>query len=136
MEKIDEILLDLVHVSVTKEITKANLLMSPRVCAYLVYEGKAIRTILLGYLAGKNFDPVVISYPENWWQAFRQRWLPGWWLTNHPVVMANHKIIFRQIYPNFRLALPDEWSKIKVRHFGPGIMEERDVEGEEFNKPV
>lgn len=26
-----------------------------------------------------------ISYPSDWWQAFRERWLPKWWLNGHPV---------------------------------------------------
>jgi hypothetical protein len=26
-----------------------------------------------------------IKYPLDWWQAFRERWLPKFWLTRHPV---------------------------------------------------
>lgn len=26
-----------------------------------------------------------IEYPLDWWQAFRERWLPNWWLKRYPV---------------------------------------------------
>lgn len=25
------------------------------------------------------------EYPKDWWQAFRNRWFPNWWLKKHPV---------------------------------------------------
>ena len=25
------------------------------------------------------------KYPANWWEAFRERWLPEWWLKRHPI---------------------------------------------------
>jgi hypothetical protein len=27
------------------------------------------------------------TVPVDWWQAFRARWLPKWWLRRHPVQM-------------------------------------------------
>ena len=27
------------------------------------------------------------AWPRDWWQAFRQRWLPAWWLRRWPVQM-------------------------------------------------
>lgn len=33
------------------------------------------------------------KYPRDWWQAFRERWFPQWWLNRHPVM-------YREIYIN------------------------------------
>lgn len=27
----------------------------------------------------------LIHYPKNWWQAFRERWFPMWWLDRYPI---------------------------------------------------
>ena len=24
--------------------------------------------------------------PVNWWEAFRERWFPNWWIKRHPIV--------------------------------------------------
>lgn len=37
-------------------------------------------------------DPVEIKFPRDWWQAFRERWLPKWWLKRWPVVYEVRKI--------------------------------------------
>ena len=29
-----------------------------------------------------------VIYPRDWWQAFRQRWAPKWWLDRYPVQMT------------------------------------------------
>lgn len=31
-----------------------------------------------------------VEAPSNWWQAFRERWLPKWWLKRHPVRFTKH----------------------------------------------
>lgn len=30
-------------------------------------------------------DATYYEHPDGWWQAFRQRWFPGWWLKRYPV---------------------------------------------------
>lgn len=40
-----------------------------------------------GIIAGIPKSRVTIHerWPVDWWQAFRERWLPAWWLRRHPV---------------------------------------------------
>lgn len=41
-----------------------------------------------------------IKHPADWWEAFRERWLPSWWLKYYPV---NYTIwqIDRQYPPTY-----------------------------------
>jgi hypothetical protein len=50
-------------------------------------------------------DEFVASWPENWWQAFRQRWFPNRWLNKHPVKMAymrekKYGKVFLSVFPD------------------------------------
>ena len=54
-------------------------------------------------------DSREITYPRDWWQAFRARWLPEWWLSRRPVVNTSVTVTFEQkaIFPFANLTLPD-----------------------------
>ena len=36
-----------------------------------------------------------VSYPRDWWQACRERWLPRWWKRRHPVLYQTETITAR-----------------------------------------
>jgi hypothetical protein len=57
---------------------------------------------------GKNIENVDIEekWPQDWWQAFRERWFPAWWLNRWPVKykrISVHKAIYR-ICPHLNMA--------------------------------
>lgn len=37
-------------------------------------------------------------WPANWWQAFRERWFPSWWLRRHPVRTVRHAVKIYKTY--------------------------------------
>lgn len=39
------------------------------------------------------------EWPRDWWQAFRKRWFPQWWLTRHPV-RHDRVYVSQQLYSN------------------------------------
>lgn len=51
-----------------------------------------LRTKILGRPLG------VISYPSDWWQAFKDRWFPGWMKRRWPVERTSHEV--RDLYPS------------------------------------
>lgn len=53
---------------------------------------------------GTTLERVVVEYPADWWQAFRQRWAPAWWLRRYPVCCTRRTVEVRALYP--KLALP------------------------------
>ena len=81
---------------------------------------------LNGYLLGEYPEPVLVTHPRDWWQAFRARWAPAWWIRRHPVIETTHKIDFFVLYPDFKPKLPPgRFRKVVQFHAmqfdGPGI---------------
>ena len=50
---------------------------------------------------------MTIEYPEDWWQAFKDRWFPDWALRRWPVRYKEHRIKAEALFPEAsqRLAL-------------------------------
>jgi hypothetical protein len=40
-----------------------------------------------------------VAWPSNWWQHFRARWLPKWWLKKKPVKMERLEVAVEDLYP-------------------------------------
>lgn len=44
-------------------------------------------------------------WPKDWWQAFRDRWFPKWWLKRHPVeyeVYEGSELVFKAVCPHLQ----------------------------------
>lgn len=66
-----------------------------------------MRSFVLGNKA-ERVD-VEEKWPADWWQAFRERWLPAWWLKRHPVkyrMVSIHKDIWR-VCPHVDVKCPE-----------------------------
>lgn len=50
---------------------------------HLSYKLELAVTHLIGMVRGSTVSE--IKHPSDWWQAFRERWLPNWWLKHYPV---------------------------------------------------
>ena len=111
----DQVYLDMVYLYVTESLSLRCFdgPLDPRLKISIDDTLEHIRFMYHGYLCGKNFDPVKFAWPEDWWQAFRARWFPGWWLKRHPVRNTVHTVNFRQMYPDFDPQLPRERQIIK-----------------------
>jgi len=49
------------------------------------------------------------QWPRDWWQAFRERWLPKWWLRKHPIqyeVLDIDQQLYGPVCPH--LNVPDQ----------------------------
>jgi len=44
----------------------------------------------------------VITYPKDWWEAFKERWFPRFILKKHPVKYKVFKISAKALYPEFK----------------------------------
>ena len=54
---------------------------------------------------GRQLEKVEASYPRDWWQAFKDRWFPGWAKQRWPVRRKHIELIARELYP--KMALPE-----------------------------
>lgn len=65
----------------------------PEVLARIDLEARRIISDVVFKLLGKKWDEEIVQSTEviefkaplDWWQAFRERWFPRWWLRRHPV---------------------------------------------------
>jgi len=59
-------------------------------------------------------DEYVISWPENWWEHFKDRWFPKWAKKKWPIKREAHRIKISLLYPKFKISLPDEYKNPRV----------------------
>jgi hypothetical protein len=58
---------------------------------------------------GRELTAIAHSYPANWWQAIKARWLPRWVLRPWPVKETTVTLTARELYP--KIAMPEqEWA--------------------------
>lgn len=61
---------------------------------------RALRLQLTRYVLSQEAESKELSWPSDWWQAFRQRWFPKRWLKRHPVKMERKRLVAMATYPN------------------------------------
>lgn len=69
--------------------------------------------LVQGMLAIATQEDREISYPADWWQAFKFRWFPEWALRRWPV--KRHHIIAIHKFPE--VTLPNEFAGHEYVHF-------------------
>lgn len=67
-----------------------------------------IITRFSGFFAGLADETINIErrYPADWWQAFRERWFPAFWLRRWPVQYVEisiHQPRFKAVCPHLRV---------------------------------
>lgn len=72
-----------------------------------------MRAQLTGYLYGEPGETQTISYPPDWWSAFKQRWFPTWLLRRYPASLTIVEINLLTLYPHFKVSLPDQHHVLK-----------------------
>lgn len=50
----------------------------------------------------------VIRYPENWWEAVKERFAPCWFRELYPVKFTEVTASLEELYPEIQPALPDK----------------------------
>ena len=61
-----------------------------------------------GFLWGEDVAREEVSYPRDWWQAFKKRWAPSWFLARWPIENTTVVMDAKLIYPKLRISLPKE----------------------------
>ena len=69
------------RIGLQRDIT--DLLCNPEVSIKKYIHGD-VRLQIRGHIYGQNLEPREIKYPENWKQAFKERWFPEWLKKRRP----------------------------------------------------
>lgn len=64
------------------------------------FDAGMIAILLVEELAAWELGPeVCVSYPRDWWQAVRGRFLPKWWLRRRPVKQTTRTFVASKLLP-------------------------------------
>lgn len=67
---------------------------------------------LCAWLASEKLASIHVKYPEDWWQAFKERWFPRWLLKRFPVKYHEERYEARAFYPD--VSLPTERHYVRI----------------------
>lgn len=59
---------------------------------------------------GETLDKIEVRYPADWWEAFKERWLPRWAKKRWPIRYTVKTMTARGVYP--KLSMPDEEHRV------------------------
>jgi len=54
------------------------------------------------------------EFPEDWWQAFKERWFPQWLKKRYPVKYKQIVINARALYPSYKAVVPDHQPVLRI----------------------
>ena len=78
-----------------------------------MYDTIALRVIQLVY--GRTMEEVKAEYPADWWEAFKERWLPAWAKKRWPVRWVRVRLEAKELYP--KLSAPEHGPQLQLyRH--------------------
>lgn len=104
--------LDRIHIAARAVVSRDTLRAAKRGQIFAVAEstGRTLGVMLDTYILGLRDKRIElhVRYPADWWQAFRERWFPGWWLKRHPVRYVEHHVdeqVYKAVCPH--LDAPD-----------------------------
>jgi hypothetical protein len=121
--KIGEMRID--PLTFTAQMTATNRFRDEYPGASIDYEKQAmhmldqqVHRMRLSLLAHQG-EPIVISYPRNWWDAVKARFAPVWFQARWPVQFDTHTIYPWAVLPN--LKTPPGQRVIRwAEHVSPG----------------
>jgi hypothetical protein len=87
--KVEHAKLSRVFINSTQRIPRLTVLLSRANLQTAIEAGTGDMVLFLDtYMHGIGEERIVIDreWPADWWQAFRERWFPKWWLKCWPVL--------------------------------------------------
>ena len=85
---------------------------------------RALKTMLVGKINNSR-----VQYPENWKEAFKERWLPGWIKKKFPIKYKKYDAYL--IFPDYLKNHPLKDEKFSLHYDGPtSILSEKEKKGD------
>ena len=69
---------------------------------------------LTARITSQELDCIMVEYPMNWWEAFKERWFPAWVKARWPVTWLVRTVTSYGLYP--KVAMPHQCSTIYIQH--------------------
>jgi len=71
-----------------------------------------VEMYMTGFLIGERLPDITVSYPKDWWEAFKDRWFPKWLRKRYPIILQNHTLSRSVVYPDLKVSLPKNNYKV------------------------
>jgi hypothetical protein len=101
-----------------------NTLLKNEVDVHVVSDHLADRMVVgfHTYIASLQLDEIKVTYPINWYEAFKERWFPAWLLKKYPVIYKNVKLEAKALYPNVIIPRQDRIVvMLKDENYNPSV---------------
>ncbi len=96
-----------IHIAANTPIDCGEALRRSHVDVYRAFNQAADTLVVMldAYVYGMPKERIDVDerWPTDWWQAFRERWFPAWWLRRWPVrynTVSVHKQLFGRVCPH------------------------------------
>jgi hypothetical protein len=107
--------LDIIKLHVMQELAQAEYVASVSDMSIEEYMGRETLHILIKFVGQEKLYCTGVTYPRDWWQAFKKRYFPKWLLRFTPVAYTDWRVDTQIIYP--LIALPEQKVLFKFRYF-------------------
>ena len=109
---VERIVLELEQVGVTRAVSQRLLREAVSIESYIEPMTQKMVVSVIARVAMERLAVETVTYPEDWWQAFRARWAPRWWLKRRPVRYTVVRIEARAYYP--KVSMPEHGPRVAL----------------------
>lgn len=124
MFKLNERTLERFKFTVSAVLNETELITSSNL-GFEYYYNEVLNAMVLklhAYLASERLQHIIVRYPKDWWQAFKERWFPRWLLKRFPVKYHEEYYEARVFYPY--VSLPNERHYVRIIRCSEGENDE------------
>lgn len=114
---INEVVLDAFRFGVSSRMKRMGVERDIKIYAQTLGEQTFFN--LETYIYGIKHEEKEISYHADWWEAFKERFAPSWFLEKYPVKLKIIKVNLKELYPDFKYSIPRQrvFTKITSRDY-------------------
>jgi hypothetical protein len=110
----DEVTLQKLWIGAAQSVSEELLLLSPDIRVIQDELMRALRVYVKGYVWADPPTQVTVSYPSDWWEAFKDRWFPKWYLNRWPARLTVKVLEGRHIYPKLKTEVPEHSPHLRL----------------------
>lgn len=90
------------------ELALSDELINAKVTHWIDEAHGFLRFQIRGFIWSEHLDSVVVKYPKDWRQAFKERFFTKWVLKKYPVQYTKRVFDVKVLYPNYRPTIRNE----------------------------
>jgi hypothetical protein len=110
---VTEVVLEAMKVAVAKRFSRSRV----ECYAELEFDTDCMVARLEQYVLSERLADECVVWPATWWDAFKERWFPWWWLRRWPAKHAHADFTVYRGYPD--ISLPEQRNTLFIQRQWP-----------------